>query len=61
MKKQITVWRHNGRRNTIKMAQVNLRAIINADTTSEPARETAIEALTLLIKLHAQLKTRIDQ
>jgi hypothetical protein len=54
-------WRHNGFFGAVAMAQANMRAIINASTTTLRTKEVAVTIEEMLIDLQEQLKIRVDK
>jgi hypothetical protein len=55
------VWRHNSFFGHCRMAESNMRAMLQSDTTTPEAKEIANRICCDLTLLRAALKTRIDQ
>lgn len=54
------IWRHNSFLGHTAMTRRQMSNMLNADSVSDEAKETAERILNLSLKLSEQLKTRID-
>ncbi len=58
--KQLRAFRHNSYLGYASMMYKNALIIINSDTATDEARDTAASIMALSSELYKQLKTRVD-
>ena len=58
--KRQRVWRHNSFRGQARMAEINLKNMMESDSLSKEAKHCAAQAIGYITVLSVALKTRID-